>query len=373
MNLDIEDRDAYKPDDPDDPDAQRYSKGRSREIADIKDATPPTCLRCGQPMTHTSTAPVVGAPMEWVCFNHHVDLGTTQVGPARVQSVEAHPATGSAPPCLSCLRLISERDEARQARDEAHLKFDLAMEQLRTALARELSVIKDAQNAESSVSRLTAERDEMEQAAFRAGYHCQWADDGFGTGGRWVFDERLRPGDPRRAYDAWKARSDPARVGTVEDGKEDGSAPESLSSLRLTVSRLTAQLQEAQQDEQLAVIAFERMRERRDEAESSLTALREAHETLLRASVDLPASGTTGSPRSPQPESAEWQPIEKAPKDGTELLLWSPQADDVALTGYHHVGRWCDYLDGWAICADEYTTTPSHWMPLPSPPRHERL
>ena len=69
---------------------------------------------------------------------------------------------------------------------------------------------------------------------------------------------------------------------------------------------------------------------------------------------------------------AEWKPIGTAPKDGTYVLLFSPDS-----SGGPFIGQWRDranYPDGgawwpeynesgFAIDAD-----PSHWMPLPPPP-----
>lgn len=49
--------------------------------------------------------------------------------------------------------------------------------------------------------------DEIEEA-FRAGYHCQWVrpvknEQGHWTGGIYIFDPLLKPGDPGGAYLAW--------------------------------------------------------------------------------------------------------------------------------------------------------------------------
>ena len=72
----------------------------------------------------------------------------------------------------------------------------------------------------------------------------------------------------------------------------------------------------------------------------------------------------------------EWQPIETAPKDGTEILL-----TDGAFT---HCGRWYDknnpkypwkFLDFTYRWKDELNGWqdnkygPTHWMPLPEPPK----
>jgi hypothetical protein len=71
-----------------------------------------------------------------------------------------------------------------------------------------------------------------------------------------------------------------------------------------------------------------------------------------------------------------WQPIETAPKDGTQLLLWE-QYDAEPFIGYWHGRR-----DRWAASTTYYDTDGNacvvdrvcsdgvtHWMPLPPPPQ----
>jgi hypothetical protein len=62
----------------------------------------------------------------------------------------------------------------------------------------------------------------------------------------------------------------------------------------------------------------------------------------------------------------EWQPIETAPKDGTEVLLWVPDGTYFALmmTGSYEgcAMGWCDNVRG------SPGFEPTHWMPLPRPP-----
>ena len=85
---------------------------------------------------------------------------------------------------------------------------------------------------------------------------------------------------------------------------------------------------------------------------------------------------------------SEWQPIETAPKNGTEVLIWRPDAG-VLLARYGCLGDWlnenesltysdsdlwagdwfmADFISGGRL-SDEYP--PTHWMPLPPPPEDE--
>jgi|GEM_PF-1769553 len=72
----------------------------------------------------------------------------------------------------------------------------------------------------------------------------------------------------------------------------------------------------------------------------------------------------------------QWQPIETAPKDGTEIILWFP-FKDIAINGlYGEVseGDWETGYRKWMewLVADELwfqedpSQAPTHWMPLPS-------
>jgi hypothetical protein len=87
---------------------------------------------------------------------------------------------------------------------------------------------------------------------------------------------------------------------------------------------------------------------------------------------------------------SEWQPIETAPKDGTEILAWRDDAGvmlvrytsmDAFLTetelsrhGYRADDEavaeedwfYSDFVHGGRLAGDE---TPTHWMPLPEPPK----
>lgn len=80
----------------------------------------------------------------------------------------------------------------------------------------------------------------------------------------------------------------------------------------------------------------------------------------------------------------KWQPIESAPKDGTEILL----GKDIASVWIVRNGRWVNWrdwcpaptepgeqVDGWwcyrnSVAQEmlEGIYEPTHWMPLPEPP-----
>ncbi len=83
-----------------------------------------------------------------------------------------------------------------------------------------------------------------------------------------------------------------------------------------------------------------------------------------------------------------WQPIETAPRDGTTCLLWTTierrvwwmtiDRDDYDDQPQPIVGRW--WRDGWVSDAgytpygdstdmDSCELRPTHWMPLPDPPK----
>jgi hypothetical protein len=56
----------------------------------------------------------------------------------------------------------------------------------------------------------------------------------------------------------------------------------------------------------------------------------------------------------------EWQPIDTAPKDGTEVLLTDGK--------YKRTGYWARRVGVWSIDAIVALEPPTHWMPLPEPP-----
>lgn len=77
----------------------------------------------------------------------------------------------------------------------------------------------------------------------------------------------------------------------------------------------------------------------------------------------------------------EWQPIETAPKDGTIVLLWGEWAGEInGQSGIDtmDIGSFIDGKsdydgDDWwlLVTGDAYACwmRPTHWMPLPPPPK----
>ena len=58
----------------------------------------------------------------------------------------------------------------------------------------------------------------------------------------------------------------------------------------------------------------------------------------------------------------EWQPIETAPKDGTDILFFGSR------NGVWF-GRYNPAPKGWCLGLPTDGESPTHWMPLPDPPR----
>ena len=83
------------------------------------------------------------------------------------------------------------------------------------------------------------------------------------------------------------------------------------------------------------------------------------------------------APRPKQPVG-EWLPIESAPKDGSEILIWKPSST-VCIAHWEVDPQW--HWDGewpcWAVfmADDDFYSIyldadwPTHWMPLPEPPK----
>lgn len=63
-----------------------------------------------------------------------------------------------------------------------------------------------------------------------------------------------------------------------------------------------------------------------------------------------------------------WQPIETAPKRGDVLVYCSDTCEQM-------VAFWSRRLEGWQFALGPYDgahiCTPTHWMPLPEPPKED--
>jgi len=69
---------------------------------------------------------------------------------------------------------------------------------------------------------------------------------------------------------------------------------------------------------------------------------------------------------------SEWQPIETAPKDGTRILLYQREGDGMDDNRTVAEGAWGEWLPGeyeWCMVQQDAWTAPTHWMPLPEPPK----
>lgn len=59
--------------------------------------------------------------------------------------------------------------------------------------------------------------------------------------------------------------------------------------------------------------------------------------------------------------TTEWQSIETAPKDGTEILLWDSSLPEQIL-----IGKWNN-----GFYSDDYKVDATHWMKIQKPPLAE--
>ena len=64
----------------------------------------------------------------------------------------------------------------------------------------------------------------------------------------------------------------------------------------------------------------------------------------------------------------EWQPIATAPKDGTDILAYSPKAPNpkTRTTWWRRAEDGKGFI-GWGEFNESYWPA-THWMPLPAPP-----
>lgn len=66
------------------------------------------------------------------------------------------------------------------------------------------------------------------------------------------------------------------------------------------------------------------------------------------------------------PTFGEWFPIEKAPKDGSIIMVYPPTYKDDTSCAKWARGYW-DRLDAWSDVRSK-EQAPTHWMPRPPPP-----
>lgn len=68
-----------------------------------------------------------------------------------------------------------------------------------------------------------------------------------------------------------------------------------------------------------------------------------------------------------------WQPISTAPKDGTWILAIIAGFWEMNIPYIPDVVSWNDESGGWNFCEEEGEIDkdwkPTHWMPLPEPPK----
>ena len=62
---------------------------------------------------------------------------------------------------------------------------------------------------------------------------------------------------------------------------------------------------------------------------------------------------------------SEWQPIETAPKDKTDILVLS---EGRVVEAYWEGSRSRGYWDSFFQSYESESLEPTHWMPLPAPP-----
>lgn len=86
----------------------------------------------------------------------------------------------------------------------------------------------------------------------------------------------------------------------------------------------------------------------------------------------------------PQPAHNPWQPIESAPRDGTQVLVWSDElyikpyiawwgVDQNAPEDGNEQEEWLTGDgDSWSTGYYYTPCNPTHWMPLPAPPQTEK-
>lgn len=70
----------------------------------------------------------------------------------------------------------------------------------------------------------------------------------------------------------------------------------------------------------------------------------------------------------------DWQPIETAPRDGTDILIYVQLSNECFVAYWHSRFSKLVRGDAWAFATlfggrTAYTKEATHWMPLPEPPK----
>lgn len=97
-------------------------------------------------------------------------------------------------------------------------------------------------------------------------------------------------------------------------------------------------------------------------AENDAPSLSTFSKEQLRTIEEITEHGVTIITEINRPkEISGWQPINTVPKDGTRVLLYRNNAINCA--------SWCPYDKEWMITKGTVLRYPTHWMPLPAPPK----
>lgn len=108
------------------------------------------------------------------------------------------------------------------------------------------------------------------------------------------------------------------------------------------------------------VMALEYLREENERQRFDILAMNQSLDLLREENERLKADAGL----------IEWQPIETAPKNGTDILVMTGET--------MHVVRWINIhgdFDYWAVDDNKHGPftlrgkAPTHWMPLPEPPK----
>ena len=62
----------------------------------------------------------------------------------------------------------------------------------------------------------------------------------------------------------------------------------------------------------------------------------------------------------------QWRPISEAPRDGTRIIVYRPNAYKISHGYIDEIGE--DYFKGKHWMKSNFVNQPTHFMPLPQPP-----